>query len=64
MARTVGLILKIETKVPDKGPSLSLQSLDAEQLKAYAAEHDIDIGQSSSVKGIIKKIKEAEENSK
>ncbi len=30
-----------------------------EELKAYAAENDIDIGNSTSAKGIIKKIEEA-----
>jgi hypothetical protein len=34
--------------------------MDAEALKAYAAEKEIDIGNATSVNGIIKKITEAE----
>jgi len=48
-----------EAKEPGK-----FDGMDAEQLKAYAAEHNIDIGQSTSVNGILKKIKEAEEAGK
>lgn len=33
---------------------------EIERLKAYAAEHNIDIGNSSSVNGITKKITDAE----
>lgn len=56
MGRTVGLILTKETfKEPSK-----FDGLDVEQLKTYAAEHNIDIGQSTSVNGILKKITEAE----
>lgn len=34
-----------------------LGEMDVEQLKAYAAEHNIDIGQSTSQDGILKKIR-------
>ena len=34
--------------------------MDAEQLKAYADEHNIEIGNSTSVNGILKKITDAE----
>ena len=37
-----------------------LANLSLEELKAYAEEKGIDIGQSTSQKGILKKIKEAE----
>lgn len=37
-----------------------LSGLDIEALKAYAAEHNIDIGRSTSLSGIAAKIREAE----
>ncbi len=37
-----------------------LANLSLEELKAYAKEKGIDIGQSTSQKGILKKIQEAE----
>jgi hypothetical protein len=37
-----------------------LGEMDAEQLKAYATEHNIDIGQSTSQDGILKKIRAAQ----
>ena len=37
-----------------------LANLSLEELKAYANEKGIDIGQSTSQKGILKKIQEAE----
>ena len=36
-----------------------LGEMDVEQLKAYAAENNIDLGQSSSQDGILKKIRAA-----
>lgn len=39
---------------------LPLSHLNAEQLKAYAVEHNIDIGKSTSTDGILKKITDAE----
>lgn len=54
--RTVGLILKSE---PMKEPS-KFDGMDIEQLKIYAGENGIDIGNANSVNGIIKKITEAE----
>lgn len=35
-------------------------SMEIEELKAYAAEHNIDLGNATSRDGIIKKIKSAE----
>ena len=37
-----------------------LGEMDVEQLKIYAAEHNIDIGQSTSQEGILKKIRAAQ----
>ena len=37
-----------------------LEEMTVDELKAYAAENNIDIGQSTSQKGILKKILEAE----
>lgn len=37
-----------------------LANLSVEELKAYAEEKGIDIGQSTSQKGVLKKIQEAE----
>jgi hypothetical protein len=55
--RTVGLIIKKEalSQEPSK-----FDGMDVEQLKAYAAEHNIDLGNSTSIDGIIKKIEAAE----
>lgn len=39
---------------------VELKDMDAEQLKVYAVEHGIDIGNSTSVAGILKKITDAE----
>lgn len=38
----------------------SLEEMTVDELKAYAEEKGIDIGQSTSQKGILKKILEAE----
>ncbi|MDF2907571.1 MAG: hypothetical protein K0R34_2892 [Herbinix sp.] len=57
MSRTVGLVLKmVET---EKEPS-KFDGMNVDQLKEYAAEHSIELGNSSSINGIIKKITEAE----
>lgn len=37
-----------------------LKGMSVDELKAYALENDIDIGNSTSVGGIIKKIQEAQ----
>jgi hypothetical protein len=55
--RTVGLVIK-KVEVP-KVPS-KFDGMDVDQLKAYAEEHGIDIGNSTSVSGIVKKITDAE----
>ena len=44
-----------EQKTPSK-----FEGMDVEQVKAYAAQHNIDIGNATSLNGIIKKITEAE----
>jgi len=51
------------TSFQDVAPSsvITLEDMSVEDLKAYAADHGIDIGKSSSQDGILKKIKEAEE---
>lgn len=41
----------------------NLDELSAEELKAYAAQNGIDIGKSTSVDGILKKIKAAQDDS-
>jgi len=52
------------TSFQDVAPSsvLTLEEMSVEDLKAYAADHGIEIGRSSSQDGILKKIKEAEES--
>ena len=57
MSRTVGLVFK--KAEPAKEPT-KFDGMDVEQLKTYAAEHNINIGNSTSVSGITKKIIEAE----
>jgi hypothetical protein len=62
MSRTVGLVFeKVEVAKPEvpKTPS-KFDGMDVEQLKVYAAENNIDIGSSTSINGITKKIIEAE----
>ncbi|MDF2513730.1 MAG: Uncharacterized protein K0S04_3596 [Herbinix sp.] len=49
----------VEKKDPPNEPS-KFDGMDVEQLKAYAAEHNIEIGNASSVNGILKKITDAE----
>ena len=48
-----------EKKEPSKDPS-KFEGMDVEQLKHYAAEHNINIGNATSVNGILKKITDAE----
>lgn len=50
MARTVGLVFE----------AVNTDAEEVERLKAYALEHGIDIGNSTSLKGIAKKIADAE----
>jgi hypothetical protein len=59
LSRTVGLIIK--KAEPPKEPS-KFEGMDVDQLKTYAGEHGIDIGNATSVNGIIKKITEAEKD--
>lgn len=51
MGRIVGLNFEVS---PD--------AKEIERLKAYAEEHGIDIGNSNSVRGIAKKIEDAEKS--
>lgn len=49
------------TSFKDVAPvATSLEDMSVEDLKAYAADHGIDIGKSSSQDGILKKIKDFE----
>jgi hypothetical protein len=50
-----GYTVEKQEKEPGK-----FDGMTVDQLKAYAEEHGIDIGNSSSVNGIIKKIADAE----
>lgn len=58
MRREKALNKQVEVNAAD-GTS-ELANLSVEELKAYAEEKGIDIGQSTSQKGILKKIQEAE----
>jgi len=55
-------------EVPEKEKSTAVaprfDGMDVEQLKVYASEHGIDIGQATSVNGILKKIADAEKKNK
>lgn len=46
-------------KVNSSGPEDEFSKMTVEELKAYAKEHDIDIGNASSQNGIVRKIREA-----
>lgn len=56
--RTVGM--KEEYAANQVGDKFT--GMDVEQLKAYASEHNIDIGNATTANGIVKKIAEAEKN--
>lgn len=47
----------INPEVEPKADAPILDEMSVEELIAYAAEHGIDIGKSTSAEGIIKKIK-------
>ncbi len=55
-------------EVPEKEKATTessrFEGMDVEQLKVYASEHGIDIGQATSVNGILKKITDAEKENK
>lgn len=57
MGRVVGLILRNQEVIKETS---KFDGMDIEQLKIYAGENGIDIGNANSVNGIIKKITEAE----
>ncbi len=48
-------------KAASPGSEDEFSKMTVEELKAYAKEHDIDIGNASSQSGIAKKIREASE---
>ena len=58
MRREKALNKQVEANAADSTSELA--NLSVEELKAYAEEKGIDIGQSTSQKGILKKIQEAE----
>lgn len=61
---TMVILDKIEDKIPNPDGNDGKDELEGktvEELKAYADEHNIDIGNATSENGIIKKIKEARE---
>lgn len=60
--RQHGYIVEDEETEQENTHVTELDEMDAEQLKAYAVEHSIDIGQATSVSGILKKITEAEQS--
>jgi hypothetical protein len=60
--RQHGYIVEEEETEQEDNHVTELDKMDAEQLKAYAVEHGIDIGQATSVTGILKKITEPDTN--
>ncbi|HHV13212.1 MAG TPA: hypothetical protein GXX75_23340 [Clostridiales bacterium] len=57
--RQHGYIVEDEEQEPPKEPG-KFDGWNADQLRAYAEEHGINIGQATSVNGIMKKIEDAE----
>lgn len=55
------VIETIEGNSVGDDPFKELENKSVEELQAYAVEHGIEIGNATSVNGIIKKIKEAAE---
>jgi hypothetical protein len=61
-ATTIGLTFPEQEEKTEKDENVTgdgLGEMDVEQLKAYAAEHNIDLGQATSLDGILKKIRAA-----
>ncbi|PYG90143.1 hypothetical protein LY28_00023 [Ruminiclostridium sufflavum DSM 19573] len=56
--KTHGYTVEEESK-KDSELNDEFMGLSVDELKAYAIENDIDIGNSTSINGIIKKIQEA-----
>lgn len=56
LVKVVGEVSEKQTGTPDS----KFEGMDVEELKAYAEQHSIDIGNATSVNGIIKKIEDAE----
>lgn len=52
----------IEEPEGETQENIDLMAMDVEALKAYAAEKGIDLGNATSQNGIIKKIKDFQEN--
>lgn len=56
LVKVLGDVAK-EQSIPPDSP---FQGMSIDELKAYAAERNIDIGKATTEEGIIKKIEEAE----
>lgn len=54
-------VLEVLEEVKHDGQVSPFAEMSLEDLKAYAAEHNIDIGKASTEEGIIKKIEEAQQ---
>ncbi len=55
-----GYEVEEEAKVDNESDENEFKGKSVEELKAYAEEHCIDIGNSTSINGILKKIQEAQ----
>lgn len=51
---------EVEEAQKDNTPPNQFEGKTLDELKAYAAEHNIDIGKATTEEGIIKKIEEAQ----
>lgn len=56
LVNVLGDVAKKQSNTPDS----PFEGMSIEELKAHAAERNIDIGKASTEEGIIKKIEEAE----
>ncbi len=54
------VVKELENIKASQGGNDEFSGLTVEELKAYAAEHSIDLGQATSQDGIIKKIRSAQ----
>lgn len=57
--KLVKVVGEVATKQDDT-PDNPFEGMSVEELKAYAEEHNIDIGKATTEEGIIKKIEEAQ----
>lgn len=58
--KTHGYKVEEEAKVDNESDENEFKGKTVEELKAYAEEHCIDIGNSTSINGILRKIQEAQ----